>query len=185
MYLKPQELLVLLKVSAHPQRKYTFAALAGELAMSAAEVHASVKRATLAGLAVQRGKGDWSPVRPALQEFLLHGVRYAFAAQAGPVKRGVPTAHGVEPLASALHDAGDAPVWAHAQGSTKGPSIVPLYRTAPQAALTDPDLHRLLALVDALRIGRARERELAAGLLVDALKPLDAAERLRRTAREL
>lgn len=175
MYLKPQELLVLLKVSAHPQRKYTFAALAGELAMSAAEVHASVNRATLAGLVVQRGKGDWSPVRPALQEFLLHGVRYAFAAQPGPVKRGVPTAHGVEPLASALHDAGDAPVWAHAQGSAKGPSILPIYRTAPQAALADPELHRLLALVDALRIGRARERELAARLLADALKPLDAA----------
>lgn len=176
MDLKPQELLVLLKVSAHPERKFTFASLAQELSMSAAEVHASVKRATAAGLVSVRGKGDWLPIRPALQEFMVHGARYAFPAEVGPSKRGVPTAHGAEPLASLLHsDASDVPVWAHSQGNARGPSISPIYRTAPQAALADPDLYRLLAVLDALRIGRARERELAAGYLVDALKPLDAA----------
>jgi hypothetical protein len=175
MELKPQELLVLLKVSAHPERKFTFAALAQELAMSAAEVHASVRRATAAGLVNARGRGDWSPIRPALQEFMLHGARYAFPAEIGPVKRGVPTAHGAEPLASVLRNEGDTPVWAHPQGSARGPSVSPIYRTAPQAALVDPQLHRLLALLDALRIGRARERELAAQLLSEALRPLDAA----------
>ena len=92
MDLKPQEILVLLKVSAHPERKFTFAALAEELAMSAAEVHASVKRARGAGLVNERGRGDWSPIRPALLEFLIHGVRYASPAEVGPVKRGVPIA---------------------------------------------------------------------------------------------
>jgi hypothetical protein len=110
MDLKLQELLVLVKVSAHPERKFTFAVLAQELAMSAAEVHASVKRATAAGLVNERGRGDWSPIRPALLEFLLHGVRYAFPAEIGPVKRGVPTAHAVEPLASQLHSETDTPV---------------------------------------------------------------------------
>ncbi|WDS37226.1 helix-turn-helix domain-containing protein [Pseudoxanthomonas sp.] len=175
MDLKPQELLVLLKVAAHPERKFTFAVLAQELAMSAAEVHASVKRATAAGLVNARGRGDWSPIGPALQEFLVHGVRYAFPAEVGPVKRGVPTAHAAEPLSSLLHSESDTPVWAHSQGSARGPSVSPIYRTAPQAALADPALHRLLALLDALRIGRVRERELAAQLLSDALKPLDAA----------
>lgn len=175
MDLKPQELLVLLKVSAHPGQKFTFSALAQALAMSAAEVHASVKRATGAGLVHVRGRGDWSPVRPALQEFLLHGARYAFPAVVGPVKRGVPTAHGTKPLSSLIRGDGDPPVWAHAQGSARGPSISPIYRTAPQAALLDPALHELLALLDALRIGRARERELAAQHLLAALQPLDAA----------
>lgn len=175
MDLKPQELLVILKVSAHPDRHFTFAALAQELWMSPAEVHASVKRAKGAGLVNIRGRGDWSPVRPAVQEFLVHGARYAFPAEIGPVKRGVPTAHGAEPLVSLLHSEGDPPVWAHPQGNARGPSISPIYRTAPQAALADPALHRLLALLDALRMGRARERELAANLLADALKPHDAA----------
>ncbi|MDH5821706.1 MarR family transcriptional regulator [Luteimonas sp. RD2P54] len=175
MSLKPQELLVLLKVCAHPERKFTFAALSKELSMSAAEVHASVKRAVVAGLAVQRGRGDWQPIRPALQEFLLHGARYAFPAEVGAVKRGVPTSYGVPPLAGALLGGGDAPVWAHPQGSARGPSLSPIYRTAPQAALADPALHQLLALLDALRTGRARERELAGKFVLAALSGLDAA----------
>ncbi|CTP87988.1 hypothetical protein A6R71_03735 [Xanthomonas translucens pv. arrhenatheri] len=169
MDLKPQELLVLLKVCAHPERKFTFAALAQELSMSAAEVHASVKRATAAGLVNERGRGDWVPIRLALQEFLIHGVRYAFPAEIGPVKRGVPTAHGAEPLASLLHVSDDAPVWAHPKGMAKGPSVSPIYRTAPPAALADPALYRLLAVVDALRIGRVRERELAIQMVSDML----------------
>lgn len=173
MDLKPQELLVLLKVCAHPDQKYTFAALAQELVMSAAEVHASVKRAIGAGLVHQRGRGDWSPIRPALQEFLVHGARYAFPAVVGPVKRGVPTAYGAEPLASQLQNTGDVPVWAHPQGSARGPSISPIYRTAPAAAVADPALHRLLALLDGLRIGRVRERELAASLLTEYLRSDD------------
>ncbi|WP_305806531.1 MarR family transcriptional regulator [Stenotrophomonas sp. YIM B06876] len=175
MDLKPQELLVLLKVCAHPQQKFTFASLAQELAMSAAEVHASVKRATGAGLVNLRGRGDWSPIHPALLEFLLHGARYAFPAEIGPVKRGVPTAYGAEPLASQLQNSADVPVWAHPHGTARGPSISPIYRTAPQAALADPALYRLLALLDALRIGRARERELAATLLTGSLRGDDGA----------
>ncbi|WEN15391.1 MarR family transcriptional regulator [Rhodanobacter sp. AS-Z3] len=176
MELKPQDLLVLFKVAAHPQQRWTYAALGEALSMSASEVHASVKRAVGAGLAVVRGRGDWSPVRPALLEFALHGVRYVWPAVAGPVKRGVPTGFGAEPLAGKITAVpGEAPVWAHASGSAKGPSLSPIYRTAPLAALADPALHRLLALQDALRAGRARERTLAAQLLPKELEAADAA----------
>lgn len=163
MELKPQDLLVLLKVAAHPPRRWTYAALGESLIMSASEAHASVKRALASGLAVAPARGEWSPVRPNLLEFVLHGVRYVWPAALGPVKRGVPTAFGAEPMAGLLSVPPDeAPVWAHPSGSAKGPTLPPLYRTAPQAALADPALHRLLALLDALRTGRARERTLAA-----------------------
>ena len=103
-------------------------------------------------LAVAPSRGEWWLVRPNLLEFVLHGVRYVWPATAGPVKRGVPTAFGAEPLASQLAVAlGESPVWAHPEGRAKGPTLSPLYRTAPQAALADPALHRLLALLDALR----------------------------------
>lgn len=166
MELKPQDLLILLKVVAHPPQHWTYAALGEALAMSASETHASVKRAVASGLAVAPARGEWSPVRPNLLEFVLHGVRYVWPAIAGPVKRGVPTAFGAEPLTRLLTAApGEAPVWAHPAGKAKGPTLSPLYRTAPQAALADPALHRLLALLDALRTGRARERSLAAKLM--------------------
>lgn len=166
MDLKPQDLLVLLKVAAHPPQRWTYVALGDALSMSASEAHASVKRAVASGLAVAASRAEWSPIRPNLLEFMLHGVRYIWPAAAGPVKRGVPTAFGAEPLASQLTAApGEAPVWAYPEGKVKGPTLPPLYRTAPQAALADPSLHRLLALLDALRVGRARERGLAAKLL--------------------
>ena len=176
MELKPQDLLVLFKAAAHPRRRWTYAALAEALSMSSSEVHASVKRAVASGLAVVRGRGDWSPLRPALLEFAVHGVRYIWPAMPGPVKRGVPTAFGAEPLSAHITAAvGEAPVWAYPDGSTKGPSLSPIYRTAPEAALADPVLHRLLALQDALRTGRARERALAAELLQKELEAEDAA----------
>lgn len=90
MDLEPQEPLVLSKVSAHPERKFTFAALAQELSMSAAEVHASVKRAAIAGLATVRGRGDRAPVRRALLEFAIHGARHAFPRSWGPASGAFP-----------------------------------------------------------------------------------------------
>ena len=170
MELKPQELLVLFKVAADPQRRWTYAALAKSLEMSSAEVHASVKRAVRAGLAVSRGRGDWSPLRQALIEFAVHGARYAFPADLGTVKRGVPTSFGAAPLASLINSQpGEAPVWAHPQGSVRGPTLSPIYRAAPQSALADPALHELLALLDAVRTGRSRERSLAQKLLAERL----------------
>jgi hypothetical protein len=166
MELKPQDLLVLLKVAAHPPQRWTYAALGEALSMSASEAHASVKRAVASGLAVAPARIEWSPIRSSLLEFVLHGARYVWPATPGPVKRGVPTSFGAEPLASQLMAAPEeAPVWAHPTGKAKGPTLSPLYRTAPQAALADPALHRLLALLDALRTGRARERTLAAKLM--------------------
>lgn len=166
MELKPQDLLVLLKVAAHPAQRWTYAALGEALFMSSSEAHASVKRAVASGLAVEPARGEWSPVRTSLLEFVLHGVRYVWPAMLGPIKRGVPTAFGAEPLISQLTATpGEAPVWPHPGGMAKGPALSPLYRTAPQAALADPALHRLLALLDALRTGRARERALAAKLM--------------------
>lgn len=68
MELKPQDLLVLLKVVAHPQQRWTYAALGVALSMSPSETHACVKRAVASGLAVAKAQGGWSPVRPALGE---------------------------------------------------------------------------------------------------------------------
>ncbi len=166
MELKPQDLLVLLKVAAHPPLPWTYARLGEALDMSPSQVHASVKRAVASGLAVEPERGNWSPVRSSLLEFMVHGVRYIWPAALGPVKRGMPTSFGAEPLASELAFNGeDAPVWAHPEGTAKGPALSPLYRSAPKAASDDPALYRLLSLLDAMRAGRARERALAGKMM--------------------
>ncbi|MFC4251531.1 winged helix DNA-binding protein [Sinimarinibacterium flocculans] len=175
MELKPQDVLVLFKQVAHADRAWTYATLGEALQMSASQVHRSVKRCIAAGLAVEKGRGQWQTVRTALLEFAVHGVRYAFPAVIGAPRRGVATAFGAAPLAGEIRSSpGEAPVWPHAEGTVRGPSLSPLCRTVPDVALADPAMHELLALQDALRMGRARERALAAQHLKRLLGLTDA-----------
>lgn len=53
------------------------------------------------------------------------------------------------------------PVWPDMDGKVKGRAIEPLHSGVPKATQADPQLYALLALVDVLRVGRAREREFA------------------------
>jgi hypothetical protein len=70
------------------------------------------------------------------------------------------------------------PVWPFAEGPVRGCSFAPLHKNVPQAALEDSRLYELLALVDALRGGRARERDLAGRELKKRLEaPPDAASK--------
>ena len=170
MELKPQDLLVLFKRAASPGKSWTYASLGKALGLSASQVHRSVRRVTEAGLALSKGRGDWDVIPEALVEFAVHGVRYAFPAKMGAVRRGVPTSFGASPLSTQISSApGEAPVWPHAAGQTRGPALSPLYRHVPELALADPVLYELLALLDALRAGRSRERALAKKFLSERM----------------
>jgi len=61
-------------------------------------------------------------------------------------------------------------VWPHPEGDVRGESLEPLYPSAIDAARRDRALYESLALVDALRVGRARERALAIDLLTKRLR---------------
>ena len=100
-------------------------------------------------------------VPAALLEFLVHGARYAFPPDRGGVTRGLPTAHAAPPLASEIVGSDLPPVWPDPEGTVRGEAFSPLYRSAPAAARRDARLYSCLALLDAIRGGRARERKLA------------------------
>lgn len=92
----------------------------------------------------------------------MHGLKYVFPAERGPLTRGMPTSYATAPLADKLTASGEPPpVWPDPEGTVRGEALEPLYRSAPGAARADAKLYELLALVDAIRSGRARERELA------------------------
>jgi hypothetical protein len=84
--------------------------------------------------------------------------------------RGMPTASAAEPLNRKMTQEEPLSVWPFEQGSKRGYPFLPLYKRAPHAALKDPELYQLLALVDALRDGSVRERELAKRELSARLK---------------
>ena len=167
--LKPQDIVVLLKLLTAGNKRPTYAQLAVDLYMSPSEVHASIRRARAARLIHGRDSGDRVNAK-SLEEFLVHGVKYAFPAEKGGMTRGMPTASAAEPLSHKMTQEEPVPVWPFEQGSKRGYTFLPLYKRAPQAALKDPELYQLLALVDALRDGSARERELAKRELSARLK---------------
>ena len=168
--LKPQDVVVLLKLLVSSGRVLPFGALAEQLAMSASEVHASVGRAMEARL-VNVVSDHLQPTKAALREFLLHGAKYAFPGTFGAVTRGVPTGYAAPPLVTLVSQPDELPpVWPDPSGDRRGMALYPLYPTVPRAARNDPALYECLALFDALRSGAARERQLATQLLSDKFK---------------
>lgn len=172
MILKPQDVVVLLKLVALADQPWTFQRLSVELSISQSEVHAAVRRAVGARLMSDAASSTGRPLRQQLLEFLVHGVKYAFPPERGEITRGVPTGYAAPPLKQQISGSSDPPpVWPYAEGSVRGYAFAPLYRTVPEAALRDPALYELLALVDAIRDGRARERSLAEKALEKRLRP--------------
>jgi len=177
MPLKPQDLVVCLKLALQgaPER-WTYPELARSLSLSDSEANAAAHRASDAGLLTRaRGRGAKPrPVRDALLEFVEHGARFAFFACPGEVVRGMPTAYSAPPLSAVVQTgSNETLVWPDALGESRGQTIVPLYPTVPAAARRDPALHEVLALVDAIRVGRARERVLAVRELKQRLAGVD------------
>jgi hypothetical protein len=98
----------------------------------------------------------------AIEEFLIHGLKYAFPAEHGGSTRGLPTSYAAAPLNRLVPTGNEPiPVWPDAEGKRRGIALTPLYKTVVIAARRDPLLYSKLALVDALRDGRTRERKLA------------------------
>ncbi|MGQ0834456.1 MAG: MarR family transcriptional regulator [Gammaproteobacteria bacterium] len=167
--LKPQDLMVLMKLLAMGGKPATYAELAEALGMSASEVHASIGRARSARLVTLESDRP-AVVRAALKEFLLHGAKYAFPATLGSPTRGLPTAYAAPPLVTRVSQPSEPPpVWPDPEGERRGVSFFPLYPTAPLAARKDRVLYEFLALFDALRGGAARERQLADQILSERL----------------
>lgn len=159
MILKPQDIFILLKIIALGRNDWSYSSLANDLFMSPSEVHAGVKRAASARLININLK---QPVKNALVEFLVHGIKYSFPPDLGSITRGLPTSYAGPPLNLKFSFSDKAiPVWPDPEGEIRGYSFSPLYKSAPMAAKKDIILYEYLVLVDAIRDGRAREREYA------------------------
>ncbi len=162
MMLKPQDIVVALKLCGYaPDNRPPYAVIATDIKMSPSEIHSAVKRLKNSRL-LHGSEMNEKPNLSALEEFLIHGVKYAFPAERGGLTRGMPTSYATEPLCRLIKAGSEpVPVWADPNGTTRGISLTPLYKTVPEAAKSDSLLYERLALIDAIRDGRARERNLA------------------------
>ena len=160
--LRPQDVVVLLRLSLAQDSVPAYAALAGELKLTASEIHAGVERAVAAQLARKDAAGRPAVLLEPLRLFVQHGVRYCFPATRGEMTRGMATSYAAAPLKALIVQPNEPPpVWPHKLGTLRGAAFYPLYPTVPEAALANPALYELLVLVDAVRGGSLRERALA------------------------
>jgi hypothetical protein len=177
------------------------AVLGIELGLSSSEVHAAIRRARASGLLhdaystidtrhpKQKTASGKTAVTSRIRtravrqerinvtgviEFLVHGLKYAFPPHRGAMTRGIATSYAAAPLKRFIARGKEPiPVWPFAEGSERGVELEPLYRTVPFAASRDSALYELLAIADALREGRARERKIAEEQLRKRLKDID------------
>ena len=159
--LKPQDFYLLLALAACRDQGTTYPELAAFSGLSMSEVHGALKRAEATRLLFFEAKRP-RILLPAFKEFLFHGAKYAFPATRGSMVAGVPTAHAAAPLNARIAPSSDPPpVWPALEGTVRGIALLPLYPSAPAAALRSAALYENLALFDAIRAGNARERALA------------------------
>lgn len=159
--MRPQDVVVLLKILLVGSDAWTQSFLAQSLCMSQSEISASITRSTYARLLFAKGR---QVQRQALMDFIQYGLAYSFPQQPGAVQRGIPTAHSAAPLRDEILSE-EKYVWPSAKGSDRGHTIMPLYPGVVQAVQMDSSLYELLALLDAVRVGRARERNMALDIL--------------------
>ncbi len=151
--------------------QYSTRSLALSTGISKSQVNLALRRCFDVGLAKRDRQTDLPRVHTkALLEFIIYGLKYVFPARLGAVTRGITTSLAAPILEGKLISTGDLlPVWPDAQGNTKGQTVEPLFKSVTYAVRRDAELYALLALVDAIRIGQPRERNLATGLFAERL----------------
>ncbi|WP_299290527.1 hypothetical protein [uncultured Mucilaginibacter sp.] len=163
--MRPHDIVVLLKILVTSD-DWLNKDLAKSLYISTSEISESLNRSKIAGLIDLTKR---TVFKKNLLDFLSQGLSYVFPVQAGALVRGIPTAHSAPVFKDALI-AEDVYVWPYAAGTKKGQAVQPLYPNSVLAVQKDEKLYDVLALVDALRIGKVREREIAINKLADIFK---------------
>ena len=87
MNLKPQDVVVALKLFGYPSGRPPISVVASDLGLSPSEVHAAIQRLRSSKLLHGAALKD-EPNISGLEEFLVHGLKYAFPAEhSGVTKR--------------------------------------------------------------------------------------------------
>jgi hypothetical protein len=142
---------------------YSARGLSATLGVSKTEVHNSIKRSTSVGLAyLDRKTKHLRANKKILLNLIVHGIKYIFPAAVSTMTRGIPTSFSSPALEKHVETAGDLIyVWPDPRGKKMGQSVKPLFFTVPFAVRQDRILYEYLALIDAIRLGNAREVNLA------------------------
>jgi predicted transcriptional regulator len=164
--MRPHDIAVLLKIASKGKHPWFMKVLAEELGISASEISESINRSSIAGL-LSRDKKTLNKL--ALLDFLKSGLRYVYPQIPGALVRGMATSHSASPLNKTIQSS-EPYVWPFADGELRGQAIEPLHPAIPNACLKDATFYEMMALTDALRVGKVREQVLAYALLKERIE---------------
>ncbi|MGD9807749.1 MAG: hypothetical protein AB7U93_04105 [Deferribacterales bacterium] len=94
------------------------------------------------------------------EKFLLYGFPFCFHAEKGKLVRGFKTGVDATSLRNEFAEVDYPAVWPHHKGDVKGFGIKPLHPSIPEQVAEgkmDKNLYELLALLDTVCVGQARE----------------------------
>jgi hypothetical protein len=164
--IRPQDIVILLKILILKSENWYIQDLVHSLKISLSEVSESLERSRFSGLLDQTKK---RVNRQGLSDLLTYSIQYIFPVNPGPLVKGFPTAHSFAEFQEEFNSSVQF-VWKDDAGTTIGQEIEPLYKNQIFAIKQDQVLHKTLALVDLLRVGKKRERNFASEKLISFIK---------------
>ena len=161
--LKSQDIVIALYLANEHNSGSSVREISSRLEISIGEISNSLKRLVASKLLDASSR---KILKANLMEFLVHGLQYVFPPEKMAPGKGLPTAWGHEVFSEI--SANEIPVLQHIDGKAYGPAIKPFYKNMANALLRDKELYMWVAVVDALRMGRSREKKIA----IEKLKEL-------------
>lgn len=155
--MRPQDVALLLAIASLKDKPWQQKNLSEMTGISKGEVSESLNRSAFGGL-LSINKS--SVHKLAFFDLLEFGLKHIFPVHPGKEVKGVPTAISASPLNKMIMSNVQF-VWPSENGNVVGFAIESLYKTLPEFAVNHQDFYELLALTDALRFGRNRERQIA------------------------
>ena len=163
--LKPQDVLVACRLALPGGYDLFQKQVAAALGLAPSTVFASLQNLRRARLVAGAGTTA-TAARAKLLSFLVHGAPVVFLPVKTEMVRGIATGIFSPYFRDRFAEGKGVPlVWPYSRGREVGEGLVPLYPSLPLACSRDPALYQLMAAVDVLRVGRAREKDAASGYI--------------------
>lgn len=151
--IRPQDIVILLKIISFGQKPWMAKDLAISLFLSGSEVSESLNRSAYAGL-IDKNKKKVLTLN--FLDFIIYGLRYTFPQQPGAMQRGMLSAFS-HPRIKVRFPTDTKLVWPDTDGHDFGLTIEPFYEKQVKAAKHDDVLYYNLCLIDMIRLGKPRE----------------------------
>lgn len=153
---------------------FSVRSLGASLGISKTEVSASLRRCSESNLlflinnhgVISLANLNWKVNKKAIFNLIKHAVPYLYPPKLLGFDIGIPTGFSGPALSEEVTSAGNSKIiWSSEYGEAYGQVLEPIYKTIAFASYQDEFVYNCFSLIDAYRLGKAREKDIAINLL--------------------